>query len=366
MDQSSGFVESRPSAYYVVKLTDIRYRRKITHHFDLQLTTMNNIANNNRNNDHSVLYNNAGVRLMAAGNHNAALELFRGALEAKLTQERFALFTSNASVDDNDDDNMDDDEFDDTENLRCVSPDTSSDDGSNTTPLRGHHPNDNLDSYLEILREMDEQAQNVTASSSSTTTPTISADSGSIMSNHGASSSPSVLLNEAIRSTLLNSQGACYEPYLYTKPFVIAEADSTSMTSSPQNTVQTSQSISCQIVFNLGLIHQMVCRTSCKVASFYEIAATLLSSLPSTMLDDDVATMMLLRIAILNNFGVWCFENGEGESMMNSFEQLVDTIHEDHDALSGSSSIIDPSIMRGVQANIQAFLTPHDNVSLAA
>ena len=45
--------------------------------------------------------------------------------------------------------------------------------------------------------------------------------------------------------------------------------------------------------------------------------------------------------------------------MMNSFEQLVDTLDEDQD-------FIDPSVVRGVRANIQAFLTPNNGASLAA
>jgi hypothetical protein len=263
---------------------------------------------------------------------------------------------------------MDDDEFDDSEQLRCVSPDSSSDDGSNNTPLRGHHSNDNLDSYLEMLRTMDEQTQiqHVSASSLSTTTTLIPSSTGNVMVNDGIMSRPTASSNDSI--SILHPRGGYYEPYLYTIPFVIPEPDSTSLTSSSQQSIQMSQSVSCRIVFNLGLIHQTICRTSSKVASFYEIAATLLSSLPSTMSDDnnDVATMILLRIAILNNFGVWCYENGEGESMMNSFEQLVDTIQDDNDILTESSSMIDPSIIHGVRANIQAFLTPHNNVSLAA
>jgi hypothetical protein len=302
------------------------------------------------NNDRSVVYNNAGIRLMDYGNYSAALEMFRGALETKLIHERTLLHNSTSSVDD---DNMDGD-YEEDDQQRCVSPDGSDDSTtSNNTPMRSHQRNDNLDSFLDLLRNMDDQQrQNDLASSSIASAP-----GGIITSTNGSfvASSPSV--GTGMSNVILSSFRG-YEPYLYRIPFLLPGNE---VTSASQEVTEAAQSISCRIVFNLGLIHQTVCRTSCKVASFYEIAATLLSSLPSEFADssDMAAITVLLRIAILNNFGVWCYENGEGESMMNSFEQLVDTLDEDQD-------LIDPSVLRGVRANIQAFLTPNNGASLAA
>ena len=305
------------------------------------------------NNDRSVIYNNAGIRLMDYGNYTAALEMFRGALETKLIHER-TLLQNNASAADHDDENMDDDNDEENDQQRCVSPDGSDDSStSNNTPMRSHQRNDNLDSFLDLLRNMDDQQrQNDLAASSSASI----AQGGIITSSNGSLLNPSV--SDGISNVIITSFRG-YEPYLYRIPFVLPGGG---VTSASQEVSQVAQSISCRIVFNLGLIHQTVCRTSCKVASFYEIAATLLSSLPSEFVESSsemAVITVLLRIAILNNFGVWCYENGEGESMMNSFEQLVDTLDEDQD-------LIDPSIVRGVRANIQAFLTPNNGVSLAA
>jgi hypothetical protein len=269
--------------------------------------------------------------------------------------------TNSVMVDDHNGDNMDDDFDDDDDDeddrfedsndqRRCVSPDSCDDSGSDSTPIQAPEVNDNLDGYLDLLRNMDEQQrQNDVAILSITRESSIIDPS---MSN--SQSMPSA-------GVATNVRRCCggYEPYLYSIPFVVPGSDATSVSVS-QSSMRKSQSISCRIVFNLALIHQMVSRTSCKVASFYEIAATLLSNLPSAVEDsEETAAMVLLRVVILNNFGVWCYENGEGETMMNSFEQLMDTIQDDHD-------VIDPTILQGVRANVQAFLTPQNGASLAA
>jgi hypothetical protein len=303
-------------------------------------------------NDRSVVYNNAGIRLMNYGNYSAALEMFRGALETKLIQERTLLHNSTNAVD-QEDGNMDNDE---ENQQRCVSPDGSEDSNtSNNTPIRSHQRNDNLDSFLDLLRNMDEQQmQNDQQSAAVSLSPDGLITSTNITTGSSiVSPSPS----NGISNVVLSSYRG-YDPYLYRIPFLLPGND---VTSSSQDASLEAQSISCRIVFNLGLIHQTLSRTSCKVASFYEIAATLLSSLPSEFTDshDMAVTTVLLRIAILNNFGVWCYEKGEGESMTNSFEQLLDTLDEDQD-------LIDPSVVQGVRSNIQAFLTPNNGASLAA
>lgn len=309
------------------------------------------------NNDRSVIYNNAAIRFMTYGNHSAALEMFRGALESKLIQERMLLRDGPTDADHNDE-NMGEDNLD--VHQRCVSPDGSDDSSSSyNTPMRPPQRNDNLDSYLDLLRNMDaQQRQNDQASSLATST-SVTRDYGMVTPTNSSSEShsPSYVSGDGITDVVLHSFRG-YEPYLYRIPFLLPGSP---VTSASRQSSQLTQSISCRIVFNLGLIHQTLCRSSCKVASFYEIAATLLSSLPVEFVDSSemAAMTVLLRIAILNNFGVWCYENGEGESMMNSFEQLVDTLEEDQE-------LIDPSVVRGVRANIEAFLIPNNGASLAA
>ena len=303
-------------------------------------------------NDRSVIYNNAGIRLMSYGNYSAALEMFRGALESKLIQERTLL------SDDQNDESMEGGDVD--GHQRCVSPDGSNDSSTGyNTPIHSHQRNDNLDSYLDLLRNMDEQQrQNDQASSSVTSTSVTRDDMITSTNSISVSPSPSYGSGDGITSVVVRQSFRGYEPYLFQIPFVLPGRD---VTSAPIQSAQLTQSISCRIVFNLALIHQSLCRSSCKVASFYEIAATLLSTLPAEFVDSSemVGMTVLLRIAILNNFGVWCYENGEGESMMNSFEQLVDTLEED-------AELIDPSVARGVRANINALLTPSNGASLAA
>jgi hypothetical protein len=278
--------------------------------------------------DRSATYNNAGVRLMSAGNNSAALELFRGALESKLSFERRS-FSGR----------------DDAPVERCVSPDMSDTASSSSSSSSSDRSSSEdlpttstaLDSYLELSRTTDVGPLDLPEQSPLFTT-----------FNDG------ITMTISMSSALLTAGGgAVYEPYLYTKPFPVLEETNES------SSLFTTQASSSRIVFNLALIHQLVCRSSDKAASFYEIAATLLSSLPDES-DDEI---YLLRLVLLNNFGVWCFENAEGESMMACFEQLVESLQENGDEVSSS---IDPSILCGIQRNIQAFLTPMNGVSLAA
>jgi hypothetical protein len=282
------------------------------------------IAIMQRSIDRSATYNNAGVRLMTAGNHNAALELFRGALESKLSFERRAFSgRDDASIE------------------RCVTPDMSDTEVSPSSSSSSRSDNEDLptttlDTYLELSRSTEVGPQHLPRQSPQFVT-----------FNDG------VTMMISMPSATSNSGGGGCEPFLYTKPFAVPEETNGSVSQC------TTQATSCRIVFNLALIHQLVCRSSAKAASFYEIAATLLSSLPDEQ-DDEI---FVLRLVLLNNFGVWCFENAEGESMMACFEQLVETLQNEDEM---SSLSIDPSILHGIQRNIQAFLTPMNGVSLAA
>jgi hypothetical protein len=225
---------------------------------------------------------------------------------------------------------------------RCVTPDDSSEEGEeeqdDTSAAMNISPTTTtLDSYLELSRNLSGAPFDRTMDHHRTTPSSISSSY--------SSSSPL-------------TGGGGYVPYLYTQPFAIPEDDENFFDSTSMRTTQT---VSGQIVFNLGLIHQMVSRASTKAASFYEIAATLLSSVPEE--EDDDEKVILIRLVLLNNFGVWCFENGEGESMLACFEQIMETLN----SLSETArSTIDPAVRRGIQSNIQAFVTPMNGVSLAA
>jgi hypothetical protein len=143
-----------------------------------------------------------------------------------------------------------------------------------------------------------------------------------------------------------------YSPYLYTAPFRFS-SDNTqagSMAVAPLN--------SSFIVFNLGLVHQLMDRTSPKASSMYEISATLLASVPES------PETLRLCLALYNNFGVWCFENGIGEAMRECMELLslaLEKVEKEGDSLMWMEE--DSQAMR---SNIDWLLTPPNGGSPAA
>ena len=138
----------------------------------------------------------------------------------------------------------------------------------------------------------------------------------------------------------LESRG--YNPFIYLQPFEL-----------PNTSFASTQLTSAVIVFNLGLVHHCASRNSPKTAAFYEIAAALLSS------DLDLMRSSLLRTAIINNFGVWCYENGEGESTRMCMEHLSRIID-------ASCTTMSTVVEEGIRLNIQWLLTPPTGGSPAA
>jgi hypothetical protein len=247
--------------------------------------------------DRSAIYNNAGVRVLLAdvGNHVAALELFGGALEAKRTTELTQ--------------------------------------GAPEGPTRPRPP---LDCVRRAEVHLQSLSSYLTASASQQALSV--GELREILPQHGSTNAGSDMI-----IVPLSSRG--YDPYLYKIPFNIADDQQESPLLS-----------SSAIVFNMGLVHQMISRTAPKTADFYAIAASILSIPP--LLSDT----LLIRIALLNNLGVWCFENGEGDSMRTCMEQLsMVTSEEEADA-----TAIDASVLAGARSNIQWLLTPLNGGSPAA
>jgi hypothetical protein len=208
------------------------------------------------NNDRSAIYNNAGVRMMGVANENVALELFRGALESKLAFERCQMPLVNISGQGE-------------VVQRCVTPDLP------VCLNRAEMHLGNLDTYLSQENSVEHRS--------------IHHDLLIERLEEGASE-----MDDGMTVPL---QCRGYDPFICKAPFEI-----------PENEAVITQITSSVIVFNLGLVHQCMCRTSPKAASFYEISAALLASIPET------SDTLLLRISLLNNFGVWSFENGDGDS----------------------------------------------------
>jgi hypothetical protein len=159
-----------------------------------------------------------------------------------------------------------------------------------------------------------------------------------------------------------------FDPYLYLHPFTINDCNSnnnddlsTSPSRDPMNsstcdkTLIESTNMSLIIVFNVGLVYHTINRSSIKAFYMYQIAAALLASLPRPI----DSKSLLLHVAVLNNFGVWCYENHEYDAMTICFEELMDLLddncHDDDD--DDPSAVLDVTVKRGIFTNLRACLT---------
>ena len=248
--------------------------------------------------DRSYLFNNAGVRMMGEGNFVVALDFFRGALESKLAYERTNGPFGNVNA---------------AQpllllNQRCVTP--SSDEGDSpemeSDPQPPPEPEPNIDSEGE---------------------PRISP-------------APDTSNNDDM-STPVPAESRGYQPFLFRHPFELPDG------------LTSTERTSATIVFNLGLVHHLQSRTSERAAAFYEISAALLATEP------DSPASTLIKIALLNNFGIWCYENGDGESLRTCMEHLSAVVER-------ISFPLSPDVARGVHANVQWLLTPPNGGSPAA
>lgn len=106
------------------------------------------------------------------------------------------------------------------------------------------------------------------------------------------------------------------------------------------------------ILFNLALAHHTKDRASMKAYSIYQIAITLLSALPPP---SDSQSLML-HIAILNNCGVWCFENNEFSFMAMCFEETLHVLDETYSADNDITLTFCVGVKRGIFHNLRAVL----------
>lgn len=264
--------------------------------------------------DRSLAFNNAGAQALSHGHSSVALELFRGALETKLAHERLNPPPPEPSMEE-EYDYEDEEYYGHEEGMagglydkgaqpesppeRCVTPECV---------VRAENHLSRMDEYT---------IQNATDESHPTSEP--------------PSDSPAVPYE---------SRG--FDPYLYELPFHL-----------PSNGTASTQLTSAIIVFNLGLVHHLASRTSAKAAAFYEIAAALLAG------EVPAQDSALLRVVLLNNFGAWSYENGDGESLRTCAEHLSTLVRE-------ARQWIDPQVERQVQRNVDWLLTPPTGGSPAA
>jgi hypothetical protein len=142
-----------------------------------------------------------------------------------------------------------------------------------------------------------------------------------------------------------------YEPFIYKMPYFVPEDQPFCLTL-----------LSCAIVYNIGLVHQWMDRDSPKTGKFYTIAAMLLMNDP--LLAVDYHGTLHLRLALLNNFGVWCYEHGVGDSMCTCLEHLASAL--DREEQTDRDSFVGTSLMQCLRFNIQWLLTPLHGASAAA
>lgn len=152
---------------------------------------------------------------------------------------------------------------------------------------------------------------------------------------------PNPALEDGIIEPAVPLASLGFLPFLYLQPFRLPSSGTSS---------QLTSSI---IVFNLGLVHHHASRTSAKAAAFYEIAAALLGGEPPSR---DSA---VLRLALMNNFGVWCYENGDGESLGTCVEHLSSLLQH-------ARPMLDAGIHESITNNIKWLLTPPNGGSPAA
>jgi len=303
--------------------------------------------------DRSPAYNNAACRMMAIGNERVALDLFRGALESKLAHERALgrrMMLAERSTN-HESGAMHMDEGDDEQELpemeaeqppqRCVTPEIP----------------DCLQVADEHLARIDEYIQAASTNAIDTpmrTTVMVSQESAGDIhllqvqgyDDYHHHDQPSASSSSRNDTTVVPLESRGYNPYLCLTPFLIP----------PNNDTVHNQYISALIVFNLGVVHQWFSRYSPKTAAFYEISAALLSNVA-----ESTSESLRLRVCLLNNFAVWCFENADGEAMRTSLEHLSYMLDEP-----AISQVLSTEMILGFRTNIQCLLTPRDGGSPAA
>jgi hypothetical protein len=159
-------------------------------------------------------------------------------------------------------------------------------------------------------------------------------------------------------------------PYIYTHLFLIQDQHVTSCVpveeSTPDSMVLSSTTTvdstmaslssvttSAMILFNLALTHHSQDRTSVKASSIYEIALTLLNALPPATTSES----LLLHVAVLNNYGVWCYENQDFDVAFTCFGEVIHLFNEAGTTFEDDEfSNFDVAAKRGFYNNLRAFV----------
>ncbi|CAJ1923391.1 unnamed protein product [Cylindrotheca closterium] len=135
-----------------------------------------------------------------------------------------------------------------------------------------------------------------------------------------------------------SSDASLYTPFLFTDPMLLGVDPNI-----------TTKRESAAIIFNLALTEHLKSRSSEQAISLYELSMTLLAG-------DNVE---LLGISLMNNIGVWCYENGDQDGCAKCMGHLVSFT-------SALSADLEPELRESVQSNILWLARPPFAASPAA
>lgn len=130
-----------------------------------------------------------------------------------------------------------------------------------------------------------------------------------------------------------------YSPFLFASPIKLGLSQD-----------MPSRKESATIIYNLAIIEHLRNRTSEQAVALYELAMTLLTG----------DAVDFLGIALMNNIGVWCYENNDQDSAFTCMGHVSNFVV-------SCESIIGEEAMDGLQSNILWLLTnPQYTASPAA
>lgn len=245
-------------------------------------------------------FNNAGVSCFRAGNPRQSWELFKGALEVKLAIERFAESESRPEDE-------------------PLYVDLS---GANRYVARAEQ-------LLLVV-----SSENI--SNASVVDP-----------NSGMNADPSRPEASYRTRKRIGGEEHCdifYTPFLFTKPFPVPDQGS----ASPH---EMARSTSAVIIFNLALLDHLFNRPSRQTLSLYLLASNLMVG----------EVVDALGLALINNIGVWCYENDDIEAAQRCLDHLSRILRSPN-----ISQLVDSEARSAVMRNVVYMLSPQGSASAAA
>jgi hypothetical protein len=142
-------------------------------------------------------------------------------------------------------------------------------------------------------------------------------------------SSSDVEFSFGLRSSMSHHLGGTemlagyYEPFLFTRTFHVPEDVVTETARTGVIDSAIARMSSSTIIYNLALVDHLSNRFSAQAMSLYELASTLIAGHPCNM----------LGVALLNNIGVWCYENGDTNAAERCMKELLNLIRAQGDSI---------------------------------